>query len=308
MGVYDSCKQKIIDSKTISDCSLKIPVNQNQRLIYSKTVPSAKIIKRDPFLNLYLVEDEEGFNHPFKINSRRQLGLAAVNETDAYEGKIVKRQVGLNSFAIFSDAIVYPSVLTSSCCSLEGLVTPEGVIEKAYLKRFISMESASYSDVGIRVKNVNSFVEIVAIDPYFEDNPFQKGDRVLELNGKKIRKSSIFAQRILFSKLGSLQRIQVKRDGKIVSFGVKSHKRYGGGYVSDTFLEQKGVYFDSELCITKLVEKFKNHGLNVGDRLLQVNGTNVTNQEELKAYIANFKDFSSLLLERDGFQFFVQIN
>ena len=74
------------------------------------------------------------------------------------------------------------------------------------------------------------------------------------------------------------------------------------------FLEQKGIYFDEELHITKLSKYFKEYGLNIGDKLLQVNTIEVKNQTELKAYIADFKDFSSLLLQRDGFQFFVKIN
>jgi len=152
-GGYDSCKQKIIDSQTIKNCSLEIPVNKNQRLIYSKTTPKAKIIKHDPFLNLYLVQDLKGFKHSFKINSQPQLGYAAVNESDAIEGKIITKQVGLNSLAHFGEDIVYPSILTSSCCSLEGIVTPEGIIEKEYIQRFISSLSSDYSDIGIRVKD-----------------------------------------------------------------------------------------------------------------------------------------------------------
>jgi len=307
-GGYDSCKQKIIDSKTIQNCSLEIPVKKHQRLIYSKTTPKVKILKHDPFLNLYLVEDKKGFKYPFEINMRQQLGYGAVNETTAYEGKIVKKQIGLNSFAHFSDSIVYPSILTSSCCSLEGIVTPEGIIEKSYLKRFVKAKEVFYSDIGIRVIDEGKYVIVSAVDPYFKENPFKKGDCIVAFNGKKVINAAQLMQNILFSKLDSLEKVKVKRSKKFLNYRVKSYKRYGGGYISDTFLEQKGIYFDKELHITKVEKNFKNYGLRTGDKLLKVNGTNVSNQAELKAYIADFKDFSSLLLERDHFQFFVQIN
>ena len=238
-GGYESCKAKINDSQTIKNCSLYIPVKKNQRLIYSKTKPSEKIIKHDPFLNLYLVEDKKGFAYPFKINMKQQLGYAAVNATHAIEGKIVKRQIGLNSLAVYGEAIVYPSILTSSCCSLEGLVTPDGVIEKEYLKRFITSKGSDYSDLGVRVNDEDGFVIVNAVDPYLKNNPFKKGDCIVALNSKKIRNSAAFMRSVLFSKVGSAQKVKVKRGKKFFTFELKSYKRYGGGYISDTFFRTK---------------------------------------------------------------------
>jgi hypothetical protein len=87
----------------------------------------------------------------------------------------------------------------------------------------------------------------------------------------------------------------------------KTQQRYGGGQMSDTFLESKGIYLDEKLTIKSLDKEFQKYGLLVGDRLLEVNKVGVKTQEELRSYLENFKDYSALLFERDNFQFFVNI-
>lgn len=306
-GGYDSCIKKINDSKTIQKNSLFIPIENSKLLIYSKTIPNAKILKHDPFLSLYLIEDSNKFPYPFDINMRLQLGSSIINKRDAKEGEILKNQVGLNSFASFSQKHTVPALITSSCCSLEAIVTPEGIIQKEYLKRFVSSDKVQYSDIGIRVKNKGGYVIVSASDPYMNKNPFKKGDCIIAFDGMKMKAASFFMRKVLFSKVGSKHKVKVKRNGKLLNFVVDSSKRYGGGYISDTFLEQKGIYFDKVLHITKLSQKFLDNGLVLGDRLLQVNGVEVKSQKELRKYIEDFKDFSSLLFERRNFQFFVNI-
>ncbi len=306
-GGYVSCVAKIKDSKTIQNNSLSIPVKGHKRLVYSKQRPNAKILKYDPFLSLYLIKDKSTFAYPFRVNMKLQLGSALVTNKYAKEGKILKNQIGLNSLALYSVKSKKPALITSSCCSLEGIVTPRGVIQKEYIKRFLSSAPATYGDIGVRVKDEKGLVIVNSSNPYIKDNPFHKEDYIVAFDGKRVRSASIFMRKVLFSKIGSLHSVKVKRDGKFLTFDIITHKRYGGGVLSDTFLEQKGIYFDENLHIIKLPKMLKNYGLLVGDRLLQVNAITVKNQEELLRYIENFKDFSLLLFERKNFQFFVKI-
>jgi len=306
-GGYDSCIQKVKDAGVISNNSLSIPVKNSKRLIYSLSKPEAKVLKHDPFLGLYLVKDMSEFAYDFDVNMHLQLGSAVVDTRRAIEGKILKNQVGLNTLATFSEKYKAPALLMSSCCSFEGIVTPKGIIQKEYIKRFLSNASAEYSDIGIRVKNHKRHVIVTASNPYMKDNFFKKGDILLELNGKKIDAASVFMREILFSKIGTKHRVKIKRDSKVMSLDAITQKRYGGGEISDTFLEYKGIYFDENMRIQKLSQEFKEYGLLVGDRLIQVNGTFVKTQAELRKYIEDFKDFSSLLFERENFQFFVNI-
>jgi len=56
-GGYASCVAKVNDSHTIQNSSLYIPVANNKLLVYSKKKPNKNILKHDPFLSLYLIED-----------------------------------------------------------------------------------------------------------------------------------------------------------------------------------------------------------------------------------------------------------
>jgi len=307
-GGYNSCQNKINDSQSILNNKLFFPVKKHQRIIFSKTTPKTKILKHDPFLSLYLVEEKKGFKHPFTINYRLTLGTAVVNRKKVVEGKIVKQQIGLNNFARFSEAVSAPGLLLTSCCSLEGIVTPKGIIEKEYIDRFIQVKKVSYSDIGIRVEDDKKRVIINAINPFIKGNPFQVNDCVLEFDGKKVKNSSSLMRDILFSKIGTPHTLKVKRANKILTLKTKSLKRYGGGYLSDTFLEFLGLSFDKNLKIVKIEKKAQKYGLKLGDTLLQINQNNITNEEEILKIISQNKNSLNLLFQRDDFQFFVKIN
>ena len=307
-GGYSSCKNKINDSNSISNNRVQIPVKKHQRIIFSRTIPNATILKHDPFLSLYLVEDKKGFKHPFKTNHRLILGTAVVNQKEAIEGKILKHQVGLNSFGMFSECIEVPSLLLTSCCSLEGIATPEGVIEKEYIDRFMKIKKVSYSDIGIRVVNENRLVIVKIINPFMKGNTFKVDDCILELNGKKVKNASDFMRSILFSKLGSNNKIKVQRDGKILILNSKSQSRYGGGYLTDVYLKFLGISFDKTLTVVKIEDKARKYNLKLGDKLLKINHKNITTEAEILETFSKSKESTNLLFQRDGFQFFIRVN
>ncbi|MBL6973379.1 MAG: Pdz/Dhr/GlgF, partial [Sulfurimonas sp.] len=126
-GGFNSCIAKVKDSNSIQDKVISLPITKNTRLVFSTTRPKGKILKHDPFLALYIVKGTKGFEYPFKINMREPSGIAAVDKHSAMEGIISKRQIGLNQFASFRYKIKAPAILTNSCCSLEGIVTPRGI-------------------------------------------------------------------------------------------------------------------------------------------------------------------------------------
>lgn len=306
-GGYDSCKLKIKDSKAIQNSTLSIAVPNNKRVIYSSQAPDAKILKHDVFLNLYLIEAKDSFKYPFKINNHLTLGVAAVDAKSATEGKIIKRQVGLESFATFSEKTQTPALLLNSCCSFEGIVTSKGIIEKAYLERFLSSSAGDYGDIGIRVGDMKKEVTIQRVNPFYKSNPFKVGDIVLSLDGKRVSDAATFMRQILFSKVGASRSVKIKRAQRELEFKVSVVKRFGGGFISDTFLEQKGIYFSPNLSITKIRDSFDGYGLRVGDRLIQVNGKEVSSTRDIATHLNDFHYKISLLFLRDGFAFFVNI-
>ncbi|NPA59257.1 MAG: PDZ domain-containing protein [Epsilonproteobacteria bacterium] len=286
---FKSCKAKIKDSNTITNTQLQIPLSKHTRLVFSRTTPKAKILKHDPFLSLYLIEDKKGFKYPFRINNHLSSGIASIDKSRAIEGKILKKQVGLNHFAKFSQKLNTPALLLNSFCAIEGIVTPEGIIEKEYISRFLKFKNTSYADIGIRVKDTTSGVLVKRVNHFYKQNLFLKDDKILKFDSKKVKHSYELMRWILFSKIGSIHTIEVKRFTKILKLRVESKKRYGGGYVSDTFLEVFGIYLDENSTINKIDKKAKKYHLKVGDKLLKV-------------------DKNRLLLERNSFQFFITLS
>ena len=287
-GGFASCKAKVKDSNSIKQKQLQIPIKKHQRLLYSKKTPKAKILKYDPFLSLYLISDKKGFRYPFYINRHQCLGVASVDAYNAIEGKIVKKQIGLNHLATFSQKTNSPALLLNSCCALEGIVTPDGIIQKEYIERFLRVKKVSYADIGIRLKDIESKSIVDAVNPFIDKNKFLKGDIVLAFDGKKVRRSSELMRWILFSKVGSKHTLKVKRGSKIIKIDVVSKKRYDERYLSNAFFESIGLYFDKNLSITKIEPKAKKYHLKLGDKLLSI-------------------DKEHLLFERDGFEFFIHI-
>ena len=306
-GGYSSCVDKVQDAHALQNSTLYIPVNSKYRLVQSTSKPYASIVRYDPFLALYLVKDTNPFAYPFTINTKIKSPLAMVTDTKSCLVTIVQKQVGLNSFAKLDQPLIIPSLLSTSCCSLAGLVTAKGVIEQAYLAHFLANKEVVYADMGIRVQQEKDKVVVSAKDPFFANNPLKKGDVIVAMDSKKVHSAAALMQRILFAKVGSKHSVHYLREGKKKQASIILQKRFGGGYVSDTFLEKKGLYFDAKLHLTKIGGEFRNYGLKVGDRLIQVNKKAVKSQKELRNYIEKHHNIASLLFERNGFEFFVNI-
>lgn len=307
-GGYASCKRKINDSHALTYAQITVPITKHKRLVFSHSKPKAKILKYDPFLSLYLVEDKKGFRYPFSLHRNVVMGLACVNKKRAVEGRIKQHQIGLNHFGIFHQRVAPFSLLLTSCCALEGIVTPQGIIEKPYLKHFLKTKKVSYSDIGIRVHYRGGKVLVKAINPFMEGNRFQVGDQIVIFDNKRVTNAGKLMQWILFSKIGSRHTVKIKRKGRYLTLKCKSKKRKGGGYLSDTFLEFLGLSFDKNLKIIKIEPKAKKYGLRLGDRLLEVNNQEVSTEEEIVKSISQRKEKSQLLFERNHFQFFVKVH
>jgi hypothetical protein len=306
-GAFALCIDKINDSHALENNTPNIVVENHKRIVFSQTQPDGKILKYDPFLSLYLVEDTQNFQFPFVFDAKLQKSTAILNTKEVKRGRFLQEQIGLNTFAHYSKSLPTKGIVLNSCCMLEGISTPRGVIQKAYLEHFLQTDTAEYGDIGIRVKDENHLVIVNASDPFMPKNPFKSGDCITAFDGEAVTSAGALMQKILFSKVSSQHTVVLKRSGKVLKFPVATHKRYGGGYLSDTFFESQGLYFDNQLSITRLSKAFQAYGIRVGDRLLQVDAVPVNNQEQLRLYLEQHKEYTRLLFERDNFDFFVKI-
>ena len=307
-GNFGSCKQKVIDSKTVVGETLEIPIEKNQRLIFSKTPPTQKIIKYDPFLSLYLVEDSCGFKYPFRFNDKFSGITALINDKIALRGEIVKRQIGLDSFAQYSQNILSLGVIINSCCYLEAIATPKGVIEKEYIQRFLSAKKVSYSDLGIKIKDAEKSVVVDESNPFFDGNLFKKGDQIVEFDGKKVTSSAALMRDVSFSEVGSAHSAKVHRDGVELVFSVTTQNRESGGFVSEKKLEFFGIGYDENLTVIKIDKSINVYGVDVGDTLIQIDAKRVKTKDDIYKIFSGGKKAAILLFQRDDFQFFVNIN
>lgn len=307
-GNFESCKQKVIDSKTVLNEMLQIPIEKNQRLIFSQTPPTQKIIKYDPFLSLYLVEESCGFKYPFRFNDKFSGSTAVINDKVALKGEIVKHQIGLDSFAQYSQNLLSLGVIINSCCYLEAIVTPKGIIEKEYIQRFLTVKKVSYGDLGIKIKDAQKSVVVDESNPFLDGNLFKKGDLIVEFDGKKVNSSATLMRDILFSKVGSTHNAKVHRDGAEIMLSATTQNRESGGFVSEKPLEFFGISFDENLSVIKIDKKAEAYGVIVGDRLLQVQAESAKTKDDIYRILSGGKKTAILLFERDNFQFFVNIN
>jgi hypothetical protein len=113
---------------------------------------------------------------------------------------------------------------------------------------------------------------------------------------------------ILFSEIGSVHKVKIKRGSEILTLSTKSQNRKGGGYLNDIFLELLGISFDKNLSIIGIDKNAQNYGLKLGDKLLQINTKEIKNEQDIFNIFDDSKKSVNLLFERDHFQFFVKVN
>lgn len=307
-GDFALCKQKFNDAGVAQNGSLAVPIAGSNLLIYTPNTPQADIERANPFLGLYIVKSSDPFPFPFTLTGAKPAKTIAVDGYIALPGKVVEGQKGLNRLGRFEHPLADPALLMDACCALEGVITRRGVIEKSYLEHFLqSKGSTVYGDAGIRIEPDGPGAEVESVDPFFKANPLRPGDRIRAFDGVAVRNGEALMKQILFGAPGSVHTMEVERSGQRLQCSVTLQQRKGGGLVSDTYLERFGLRFDREMRVLKVGSDPAVSGVMPGDRLLQVNTQMVEFDDDVRAALAEQEERASLLFERDGFQFFVDI-
>ena len=297
---FENCLKKVQTMDVVSKGAVQIPLKKNVTLLYSNT-PIQNALKSDPFLHLYLLRSDKKVSHPFKINKFLHNKELASIHNEIVCGKIVKKQQGLDHLAHFSKRIFVPSVILNGCCELVALGTPKGVIEKPYIEHFLKVGGV-YGDLGVRIADLREGAVVASRNP-FVDSSFQTGDKIISINGKSVKSAAELNRKILFSPVGSIMKVTIRRDSKEYTLNAKVFKRRGGGYISDTFFETVGIYVDEKLRVISS----SNEKIHKGDRFVVVDSKWVSTQADIRKALSTLKSKEFLVgINRKGLDIFIK--
>lgn len=304
---FKACQLKYQVSSMNVGQAYAFAVNDKYALFYSKEEPAQKVVKRDPFLGLNLIEADKRFRHSFKFHHRLSDKLSGILPHSITEGRMLSSQIGLNTPAKFSKPLKNSTLITDSACGIVGVSTPDGVIEKEYIKHFLKSKEIVYADVGIRLIDKNG-VCVTARNPFFYNMPFMQHDIIVQMDGEKVASASEVSRRILLSKPKSMHTFIVLRDNKKIKIKVEAQERLSGGLSEDNFLDTMGFVMDEHLVV---MQDNVQYGVKKGDKLRLVRGDGVRTSADVRHVLSqekSDKDKSiALLFQRDGFDFFIHL-
>lgn len=234
------------------------------------------------------------FKYPYKEKKVRLF-----NKEGQTNAVIQKRQCGLRLFGRLQPSAQTGTLLHGMCCHGLGLVVPRGVLGPKYINHLLQSDTPVFGDVGFRV---DESMRVRFVNPYY-DIDIQKGMKITGFENR-----CAYEDAINLHEVGTTVTLVTAREGK-KEFNV--YKRFGGGHVSDTFLEPFGMRFDKNLQISTISKGTTawQKGLRKGDILVEIEHKSVSTPNEVKAELTKQQDKESItyLFERDGFQFFIHI-
>lgn len=316
-AVYNPCYQKNSQSiYTLSgvDC-LAVESHTlvcHDPLLKIKAFPKGyESVSYDPFTRIHKVKTSQKVTSvKFKPLAKiaDDTDLALISREGYRVGQIVSYANGFDRFGTFSLKNTLGKVLGAKCYTVVGIGTIDSrYIPSEFIQSFIAQNGAYYGDIGVRFEKKEGGYRVTDRDVYFRDNPFEVGDIILKLNGKRYPRFDAFSFAILFAPIGTVFDVTIKRNGTVRHVKVKSGRRYGGGYLTDTFLERFGLVFDTHLVVQQVIpgSYADCKGLKAGDRILQFDGVAVNTIQAMMNLISKKRvTHTSILFDRDDFQFF----
>lgn len=312
---FKSCYNKNVESIVYIDGYKAVAISENTAIAFIDKNPPKRYIKKDPYLNLYLLKSKKPLK-PVKIKDSRSLKLgewiASFDKESMYVGAFAKRNDSLKDFYTIGAKAPKNSIVTCLCCEAYGIgAGNDRFIPSEYILRFLNSEKIFYGDIGLRLKKRGKDVTVSYADPYFLNQKLRAGDILLSLDGNKFKTLREFNDYIFFSKRGKIITIEYARRGKILKAKAQVSQRRGGGFVEETFLERYGFDFDSKMRITGVAKgsKVQELGLKKGDRLISLNGNKIANKQQVKRIVVKSKKKElKFLFDRGGFQFFATLS
>jgi len=313
---FSKCFDKTKHSFYKIDSNFAIAVSSNRAILFSNHKPSNlngfKIVKYNPFLNLYILETTKQLN-PLTIknpsNIPTNIELASINIHGFKKGAFISRQNGFDEFAKVNFSNQAGSAIEGICYQLYGVgIGGNSFIEASYIIEFLKNPNIEYGDLGFRFEQVGSNLILKHVDTTINHDNFKPFDKIVSIDGKNFGSLKSLNDYILYKKPNSTVSIVLNRVGEVIKTSSKIYKKEGGGVLSDTFLERYGAYFDKNLNVISLSKNsyFFKKGLKIGDKILEINRKKVSTHMDIKDIITNRDEkILRILIKRDDFTFFV---
>lgn len=276
------------------------------RFISLKCPKDKKIIAYDHFKGLCLFKDTA--KKPFHLTKHRtELFFCQSDKPKAvtilsYPSSIYPGRIKEN--------VKKRGALFGECCHFAGVIDLDGEWYGVTSIKKLLHKNIKHSDIGVRFSLKGKQVVIESVNPFLK-LPLLPGDRVKKI--EKIKYPTLKQVRDIIDscKIGRKIFMEIVRDKKSFKYKVECFKRVGGGKISDTFLENLGVWFNKKLVISDIDKRgigYKN-GLRKGDRLLKIDKKIVSTQMDVQRVMSSYAVKKSMpktiLWERKGFQFFL---
>jgi len=200
------------------------------------------------------------------------------------------------------------SLISGTCCGIIGLSTPQGIIDKSYIRHFLESKEVVYADIGIRLGDREG-TRVIDVNPFFEDSPFFLDDLIISMDTTKTKNEAQLNRDILFSSPGRQQTIDIIREGKKLKLDRVFQKRLSGGLVPESFFDLFGLSLDENLIVKEDNAKYE---IKKDDKLLLVMGKEVKTLADIRQILSEEKSSQSkmvvLLFQRNGFAFFIHFS
>jgi len=311
---FKQCYKKNVKSFVYFGDIRAVAVSKHLAVAYSKTKPKVPFVKFDPFLDLYLFHSQKILN-PVRLRSTHLLKIgdwiAGMDEDSLYAGNFAKSGDLLDSLYIQNAHISKNSIISCLCCQVYGIGVDNGsFIGSEYIKRFIKQKKVYYGDIGVRFAKKGQYFVVKSRDPFYQNQLLNVGDKIKRINGKKITTLKQLNQMVLFSKPKSILNIEFKRSKYTLKRSMMVKSRNGGGHLSDSFLEKKGIFLDKKMKVVRLIKNsYGEHiGLKAGDKVMQIETRKITSQNDLREFFSQTKKKDvQILMDRNDFQFFIKL-
>ena len=272
----------------------------------SLACPTGKrTLVHDEFRGLCLFEDASG--RPLYLTDTTK-GLYFCPAEGRQSVKVLSHPAGVRPGRL-SPAPGVEGAVFGSCCKMAGIVRSDGGWYDAKAVRRLMRGDTYHGDVGLRFAARGGKTVVTAVDP-FARSGLRPGDEVVSVAGRKASLRTL------------LEAVDRCREGETLTLGflragdkgarhLACFRRFGGGSVSDTFLERFGLRFDSGLRVVRVTRGSAawKRGVREGDRLLRMAGRKVACWRDVREILTKAAETGRLpetvLWERAGFQFFL---